>query len=119
MFQTQKKYEEDITVFNEGSTVYASGGIGKITNGDSQTIKALIMPETNVYRETRKEGRFNVEIVFAHVRKTEMDKVDMLPGKTRITWNGNDYRVMNIIDYRAKPRFKNAEIEMRRTLGVE
>lgn len=119
MFKTQKQFEETITVVNEGSPSYASGGIAIISDGTSKNIKAVIMPDIDTHRETRKEGQFEVEVVFAQVRKSEMDKIDMIPGKTRITWNGYSYRVTSIVDYRSKPLFKNAEIEMRRRIGID
>jgi hypothetical protein len=43
----------------------------------------------------------------------------MIPGKTRVVWNGNEYKVIGIIDYRTKVRFQNAEIEMRRRLDID
>lgn len=119
MFLTQKKFETNITVFNDGEPQYASGGTAIISSGVSQSIKAVIMPDDRFYRENRKEGQYISERVFAHVRKDEMDKVDMIPGKSRITWNGYSYEVVNILDYRDKPLFRNAEIEMRRRIGVD
>lgn len=112
-------FEETVTVLNEGSPIRGSGGIAIITDGTSQSIRMLILPDDNRHREPRKEGQYSYEQLFAHVRKTEMAKVDMIPGKTRVVWNGNEYKVINIIDYRTKVRFQNAEIEMRRRLDID
>jgi hypothetical protein len=119
MFQTQKKFEETVTVLNEGSPVAGSGGIAIITDGTSQDIKMVMLPDMNLHREPRKEGQYSYETLFAHVRRDEMDKVNMIPGKTRVVWNGNEYKVIGIIDYRTKVRFQNAEIEMRRRLDID
>jgi hypothetical protein len=117
MWKTQQKFEETVTVLNEQSPIRGSGGISVITDGTSKQIRMLMLPDLTIHRETRKEGQYSYERVYAHISKDEMDKVDMIPGKTRIVWNGLTYKVMNIVDYRSKILFQNAEIELRRQIG--
>lgn len=117
MWKTQKKFEEIVTVLNESSPERGSGGISVITDGTSKDIRMLMLPDMNIHREPRKEGQYSYERVYAHISRTEMDKVEIIPGKTRIVWNGLTYKVMNILDYSSKILFQNAEIEMRRQVG--
>lgn len=117
MWKTNKKFEETVTVVNEQSPTRGSGGIAKITTPATQDIRMLMLPDNNIYRELRREGQFNYERVTAQISKDEMEKVDMIPGKTKIVWNGFTYKVVNITDYTSKLLFRNAEIEMRRQLG--
>jgi hypothetical protein len=118
MWKSQRSLEETVTVLNEQSPSRGSGGIAVITDGTSQEIRMLMLPDMNIHRESRKEGQYSYERVYAHISKNEMDKVDMIPGKTRVVWNGLTYKVMNIIDYRSKFKFQNAEIEMRRQIDT-
>ena len=119
MFKTQKKFEEDIVVLNESDPVRGSGGIAKITDSSETTIRALVLPDIDIHMETREEGQFHFERVYAHIRKSQKELVDIIPGKTRIEWNGNNYVVADIIDYTSKKLFQNAEIEMRRRLDID
>ena len=119
MFKTQKQFEENITVLNESDPVRGSGGIAKITDSSETTIRALIMPDMDIHIETREEGQYHYERVYAHVRKSQIELVDIIPGKTRIDWNGNEYVVRDILDYTSKKLFQNAEIEMRRRLDID
>lgn len=118
MFKTQKLYEETVTVLNESTTARASGGVGVITEGSQQEVKMLILPDDSIYEEDRNGGYTMTEQLFAHISKTEMEKVSLIPGRTRVIWNGNEYRVVDIIDYTSKPKFKNAEIRMVRKRNV-
>lgn len=117
MWKTQKKFEETVTVLNEQNPTRASGGVAVISDGASQDIRMLMLPDGVMHRESRKEGQYAYERVTAQISSEEMDKVDMIPGKTRVVWNGLTYKVMSIIDYRDKILFQNAEIELRRQLG--
>ena len=117
MWKTQKKFEETVTVLNEQSPTRGSGGISVIADGTTTGVRMLMLPDLNIHRETRKEGQYSYERVYAHISKGEMDKVDMIPGKTRVVWNGLTYKVMNILDYSSKILFQNAEIELRRQIG--
>jgi len=119
MFKTQKMFEENITIINESSPARASGGIAVITEGSSTTIKAVVMPDLDSYAEPRKEGQYNYERLFAQVRKSEMDRVNLVKGKTKLIWNGLEYKIVNIIDYTSKKLFQNAEIEARRKIDVD
>jgi len=118
MWKTQKQFEENVTVRNEQTPSRASGGIAVIGKTTDTTLKMLILPDETIHREPRKEGQYSYERLFAQVRSDEMEKVDMIPGKTRVIWNGLEYRVVGIIDVRSKKKFKNAEIEMRRLLDT-
>lgn len=117
MWKRQKLLEETVTVVNEQPPTRGSGGIAIISTPATIEIRMLMLPDMTIYREPRKEGQYSYERLLAHVSKDEMDKVDMIPGKTKIVWNGLTYKVVNIIDYRSKLLFRNAEIEMRRQLG--
>lgn len=117
MWKTSKKFEETVTVVNEQPPTRGSGGVAIITTPSTQEIQMMMLPDTNVFNEPKKEGQYNYERLFAHVNKDEMDKVDMIPGKTKVVWNGLTYKVVNIINYTSKILFQNAEIEMRRQLG--
>jgi len=119
MWKTQTKYEETVTAYNQSEPTRGSGGIAFITKGTETEIKMVMMPDFEIYREMRKEGQYSYERVFAQIRLSEMDKLDMIPGKTRIEWNGNTYVIHNILDYTSKIMFQNAEIEMRRRLDVD
>jgi len=119
MFKTQKPYEETVTVYNQLTPVRASGGIATIPTSSSTTMKAVMLPDSNIYRENRKEGQFFYERVFAQVRKDEINRVSIIPGKTRIEWNGYTYVVYQMLDYTSKKLFQNAEIELRRRLGFD
>lgn len=118
MWKTQKPLEETVTVYNEQSPTRGSGGVAVISDGDSEDIKMLILPDEIIHREPRKEGQYSYERLFAQVSKTEMDKVNIKEGKTKVIWNGLTYKVYSVIDYTSKPRFKLAELEMRRQLGT-
>ena len=118
MFATQKRFEESVTIINESDPAYGSGGIAIITDTSSKSIKAVVMPDYAIHRETNREGQSTYERAYMQVRKTEMDKIDMIPGRTRVTWNGYSYRVVNIIDVRNNKFFRNAEVEMRRRLDI-
>ena len=118
MWKTQKMFEEDITVVNESAPVRGSGGIAIITDGTSTTIRALMLPGSELYREQRQEGQYTYERIFAHVNKDEIDKVSLVEGKTKVIWNGLTYRVIRVMDYTSKKRFRNAEIELRRRIGM-
>jgi len=118
MWETQKKFEETVTVLNEGYATRGSGGVALITNGTSTSIKMLMLPDTDVFVEKREEDNYRWETLYAQIRKTEMDKVNMIPGQTRVVWNGNDYKVLEIIDYRNKNLFRLAEIRLARRLDV-
>jgi len=118
MFKTQKIYEETVSVLNESTTTRGSGGIGIITDGSLQSVKMLILPDDSIYEEDRNGGYTMTEVLFAHIRKTEMDKVSLIPGRTKVIWNGNTYRVMDIVDYTSKPKFKNAELRLVRKRNV-
>lgn len=117
MWKMSKNFEETVTVVNEQPPTRGSGGIAIITTPATQEIKMVMLPDMNVFREPRKEGQYNYERLFAQVSKDEIDKVEMIPGKTKVVWNGLTYKVVNIIDYTSKKLFRNAEIEMRRQLG--
>ena len=114
-----KKYEEDITVLNESDPVRGSGGIAVITDSSSDTIRAMLMPDLDIHIEARRDGQYRYDKVYAHVRQSVMDSVSIIPGKTRIEWNGNEYVVSNILDYTSKKLFRNAEIEMRKRLDID
>lgn len=116
MWKTQTRFEENVTVINENTPTLSSGGVAIITNNTSVSLKMLILPDTSVFRESRKEGQYQYERLFAQVRKTEIEKASIIPGKTRIIWNGNTYKVFSKMDYTSKPKFKIAEIEMRRRI---
>jgi len=116
MWKTQKKFEEKVTVVNENSPIRGDGGIAIITDNTSTGVKMVMLPDGQVYHENRKEGQFSYERVYAHVSKNEMDKTPIVPGRTKVIWNGLTYVVMEIIDYSNKLLFKNAEIELRRKL---
>lgn len=118
MFKTQKTYEETVQVINESTTSRASGGVGVITTGSQTDVKMLILPDDTRYKEDRNGGYQQIEQLFAHISKKEIDKVSLIPGRTKVIWNGNTYRVVDIIDYTSKPRFKNAEIRMVRKTHV-
>lgn len=118
MFKTQKTYEETVQVINESTTTRGSGGVGIITQGSQTDVKMLILPDDTVYKEDREGGYQQIEQLFAHISKKEIDKVSLIPGRTQVIWNGNTYRVIDIIDYTSKPRFKNAEIRMVRKTNV-
>ena len=116
MWKTQRQFEETVTVYNEGSPTRGSGGIAIISDGTSLSIKMLMLPDYNIHVETKKEGQSKFERVYAQISKIEMDKISIIPGKTKVIWNGNTYKVTTIIDYTLKPLFQLAEIEMRRQL---
>ena len=88
MWKSQRSLEETVTVLNEQSPTRASGGIAVITDGTPQQIRMLMLPDLNIHRETRKQGQYSYERVYAHISKSEMNKIDMIPGKTRVVWNG-------------------------------
>ena len=117
MWKMSKRFEETVTVVNEQSPVRGSGGIAIITTPSTTEIRMVMLPDRNVFKEPRKEGQYNYERLLAHVSKYEIDKVDMIPGKTKVVWNGLTYKVVSILDYTSKKLFRNAEIEMRRQLG--
>ena len=118
MWKTQMKYEETVIAYNQSEPTRGSGGIAIITKGGETGLKMVMMPDFDVYRERRKEGQYSYERVFAHIRLSEMNKLDMIPGKTRIEWNGNTYIVHSILDYTSKNMYQNAEIEMRKRLDI-
>lgn len=118
MFKTQKRYEETVYVINESATARASGGIGTITETTQTAVKMLILPDDNMYKEDRQGGYQQIEQLLAHISKDEIEKVSLTPGITKVIWNGNTYRVMDIIDYTSKPKWKNAEIRMVRKTHV-
>lgn len=117
MWKMSKKFEETVTVVNEQPPTRGSGGVAIITTPTTQEIRMMMLPDRNVFKEPRKEGQYNYERLIAHVSKDEIDKVEMIPGKTKVVWNGLTYKVVSIIDYTSKILFRNAEIEMRRQLG--
>lgn len=120
MYRTQKRNEETILVRNEleSDPVRGSGGIALIDVYSETGIKAVVLPDTETYIQDDK-GFYIRDTAYALVRKEEMDKVDMIPGKTKITWDGNTYRVVGKIDARTKYKFQNAEIRMVRHVGLE
>jgi len=118
MFKTQKKHEEIVTVINESTTTRGSGGVGVITDGSRQDVSMVMLPDDSIYEEDRHGGYTQIEQLFAHVSKNEMEKVFLIPGRTKVIWNGNTYRVMDIVDYTSKPNFKNAEIRLVRKIHV-
>lgn len=118
MWKTQKNYEELVTVRNEQDPTRTSGGISSIPVYEETGIYAVMLPDEREYVSTP-DGSYYEETVYAQVRKDEMDKVDMIPGKTKMIWDGNSYRVIEIIDYRTKYKFKNAEITLVRHLDVD
>ena len=118
MYKTQKKFEETVLVLNESAPVRGSGGIAVITDGTQQSISMVMLPDFEIHRESTVHGQYSYERLFAHVRVDEMDKVDMIPGKTRVEWNGYIYIVYRVLDYTSKTLFRNAEIEMRRRLDI-
>jgi len=119
MWKTQKRFEETVTVVNESIPSLASGGIAVITDSSSVSMKMVILPDESKFREPRKEGQYQYERLFAHVRKTEMLKADIIPGKTKVIWNGETYKVFSKLDYTTKPKFRIAEIEMRRRIEYD
>lgn len=119
MWKHQKRHEETVIVINESAPSYSSGGIAIITDASGVSMKMVIMPDGSRFREPRKEGQYNYERIFAHVSKNEIEKADIIEGKTKIVWNGNTYKVFTKLDYTSKPRFRIAEIEMRRKIGVD
>ena len=118
MYKTQKRYEEKVLVLNESTATRSSGGISVITEGSQQEVSMLILPDESVYEEDRNGGYTMTENLFAHISKSEMENVSLIPGRTQVIWNGNTYRVMDIIDYTSKPKFRNAEIRMVRRRDV-
>ena len=118
MYKTQKRYEETVTVLNESESSRGSGGVSFINEGSQKEVSMLILPDDSIYEEDRTGGYTITEQLFAHISKTEMEKVPLIPGRTQVIWNGNTYRVMDIIDYTSKPKFKNAEIRMVRKRNV-
>ena len=75
-----------------------------------------MLPDITVHIETDKEGQSSYERLYAHISKIEKDKVSIIPGRTKVIWDGKTYKVMGIIDYTSKFRFQNAELELRRQL---
>jgi hypothetical protein len=118
MFRSQKGHEETVQVINESTTSRGSGGIGVITEGSRTDVKMLILPDDSIYKEDRNGGFQQIEQLFAHISKEEIDKISLITGKTKVIWNGNTYRVVGIIDMTTKPRFRNAEIRMVRKTDV-
>ena len=116
MWKTQQKFEETVTVYNEQAPTRASGGVAVISDGTSQDIQMLMLPDNIIHREPRKEGQYSYERVTAQISKDELDKVSIIPGKTKIIWNGLTYKVMSMIDYTSKLYFQLAELELRRQL---
>jgi len=119
MWKAQKRYEETVTVVNESSPTYSSGGIAVITDATGVSIRMLILPDQSVFREPRKEGQYQFERLFAHITKSEIAKAEITPGKTKVVWNGNTYKVYSKMDYTSKFKFKIAEIEMRRKIEYD
>ena len=105
-----------VLVYNEGAPTRASGGVAVISDGNTTGVNMLMLPDNIIYREPRKEGQYSYESVTAQITEDELDKVSIIPGKTKIIWNGLTYKVMSMIDYTSKPLFRLAEIEMRRQL---
>jgi hypothetical protein len=118
MFNTQKRNEELIQVRNEQEPVWGSGGISTIAVDSVTGIKAVMMPDSRRYVQG-KAGSVLEELAFALVRESEMEKADMIPGKTKIIWNGNTWRILGITDVRNKHKFQNAEISLVRHVGVD
>jgi len=119
MWKIQKMFEENVTVINELEPVISSGGISTISYDSGVTIKMVMLPDENRYRENRKDGIYQYEKLFAHVRKDEMEKVEVIPGKSQVIWNGETYRVVTKLPYESKQMFQIAEIEMRRKIDVD
>lgn len=117
MWKTQKRYEETITVRNEQIPQWSSGGIATVTVTGVVSIKAVMLPDDRKYKQSD-DGDMLVDMMYAHVRKDEMAKADMIPGKTKIIWNGDTWRVIGIVDYRTKARWQNAEIQLVKHIGV-
>jgi len=118
MHHTQRHYEEIVSVIHESTTTRGSGGIGIITEGTETDVRMVILPDVRVYKQDRAGGTYFVETLYGQIRKTELDKVSLEPGRTKVIWNGNTYRVMDIIDYTSKMKFKNAELRMQRKVDV-
>jgi len=117
MWKTSQKFEETVTVINEQTPIRGSGGIAVISDNTSQQVKMVMLPDITIHSEPRKGGQYSYERLYAQVSKDEIDDVDIIPGKTRVVWNGLEYRVVHIIDYTSKLLFRNVEIEMRRNIG--
>ena len=116
MWKTQQKFEETVLVYNEQAPTRASGGVAVISNGTTTGVNMLMLPDNIIHKEPRKEGQYSYERVIAQVSDKEMNKISIIPGKTKIIWNGLTYKVMSIIDYTSKILFQNAELELRRQI---
>lgn len=116
MFRTQKHNEELVTVRNEYEPVRASGGVSRIDVYQETGIRMVMLPDQRRYVEDPKGFKL-VDYMYAHVSREEMTKADMIPGKTKIIWNGDTWRVQGILDYRMKDKWQLAEITLVKHIG--
>ncbi len=102
MWVTLRKYEVEATFWNEGVATRGTGGLTDREDGEAVTLKTTFMHAGREFID-EPEGRFKRDIYSFQISKKELfDKsFTIIEGRTFITHESNNYRVVRIHDYTA------------------
>lgn len=105
------KHETTVTAYNEGEAVRKEGGIVERTRSEEISLKIVKFHESSVERRTNNGMRYVEDRFGFQVRKSELDSKNfqLMEGRTHFIINGNEYRVMKVIDYSDYPLTKSIE----------
>jgi hypothetical protein len=117
---TNKRHEVSITAYNESEATRMEGGIVERTKSSNVTLKILKMHNQSVERRTQAGQRYREDSFTFQVRSSELaDKnFELHEGRTHFIYNGNTYRVLQVIDYSMYPLTKTIQGRALRKINV-
>lgn len=100
-----QRHEISITAYNEGEATRVEGGIVERTKSSEVTLKILKMHNQSVERRNERGQRYREDSFTFQVRPTELsaNSFTLYEGRTHFIYNGNNYRVIQVIDYSMYP----------------
>lgn len=117
MFLRHKKYEEEITMYTLPE-VRKSGGTRDAFDSITQyDVRAFVVKfDTEFVRD--EYGTSLVENLIVQVSKRNIEEagITLESGSTFFLYKGNEYRVMNVLDYTDYGRFQLYQLDAVRTI---
>ena len=101
MFQYNKRWETEVTAYNDEDPTELEGGIILREKTDDITLKILLIKEASMFFY-EKDGRFFSDGLIFQVSKKELEdkSFEIITGSTFIVKGSNTYRIVEQKDYR-------------------
>jgi len=102
MWVTLRKYEVQATFWNESEATRETGGIVDRDDGEAVTLLTTFMHAGKEFVD-EPEGRYKRDMYSFQISKKELfdNSFTIIEGRTYITYNDENYRVVRLHDYTA------------------